>query len=97
RLGADLRAHALRADLHDAPAFLRGVDHRDAVGGCVGHRLLTVDVLAGAHGVDDDLTVPVVGHSGDDAVDVLVVEQLPVATRHWQVGSHNLARARSPA
>src|SRR5205823_8033369 len=34
-LGADLGAHALRADLHDATRPLRRVDHGDAVGRAV--------------------------------------------------------------
>src|SRR5204862_408340 len=60
RLGKDLRAHALRADLHDAAALLRRFDHGHTVGGAVRHRLLTVDVLARAHGIDDHLLVPVI-------------------------------------
>ena len=60
--------------MHNTAGFLRGGDHLDTVGGGVRHRLLAVDVLAGAHRVDDDLLVPVVGNGGDDAVDVLVVE-----------------------
>src|SRR5207237_3847258 len=40
--GANLRADALRADLHDTSTFLGGIDHGDAVGGGVGDRLLAV-------------------------------------------------------
>ena len=38
------------------------------------------------------LPVPVIGHRGDDAVDVLVVEQLLVATRHRQ-SARTISRA----
>ncbi len=89
-LGAEHRAHALRPDLHDAPALLRRRHHLEAVGGGVGHRLLAVDVLARAHRVHHDLPVPVVGHGGHDAVDVLVVEQLVVAARGEQLRARDL-------
>ena len=40
----------------------------------VGHRLFAVDVLAGLHGVDRHLGVPVVGRGDQDGVDVLALE-----------------------
>ncbi len=40
--------------------------------------LLQVDVFAGAHGVDADERVPVIGRADDDGVDVFVGEQLVV-------------------
>ena len=44
----------------------------------VRHRLFAVDVLAGLHGVDRHLGVPVVGRGDQDDVDVLVVKDLAV-------------------
>ena len=44
----------------------------------VGHRLFAVDVLAGLHGVDRHLGVPVVGGGDQDDVDILAIEELPV-------------------
>src|SRR5262249_40300534 len=41
-----------------------------------------VDVLAGLHGVNADLGVPVVGRADDDGVDVAAVEQLAVVLAH---------------
>ena len=87
---------ALRSDLHDPPALLRGRHHRAAIRHAVRHRLLAVDVLPGAHGVHDDLPMPVIGHRGDDAVDLLVVEQLLVPARRPQVGADDFTRARVP-
>src|SRR5258708_22641545 len=77
-LGANHGADALRANLHDAAGFLIGLDHGDAVGGRVRHRLFAVDVLAGVDRIDDDLLVPVLRHSGDDAVDLFVVQEFLV-------------------
>src|SRR2546423_3150205 len=58
----------------------------------MGHRLFAVDVLSRTHGVDHHLAMPMIGDSGDNAVDVLVVEKLAIAPRHRQIGSDNLAR-----
>jgi hypothetical protein len=62
------------------------------------HRLFTVHVLARGHGIYDDLTVMVVGHRHDDAVDVRAVEQVLVAAggRKARV-SGNLFGARMSA
>ena len=42
------------------------------------HGLLAVDILAGVHGVDGGLLVPVVGGGDEDGVDVLAGEDLAV-------------------
>ena len=42
------------------------------------HRLLAVDVLAGLHGVDGGLLVPVVGRGDDDGVNVFARQDLAV-------------------
>ena len=57
----------------------------------MGHRLLAVDVLPGAHRIDHDLPMPVIGHGGNNAIDVLVVEQLLVSTRHREIRPNDLA------
>src|SRR3989475_320468 len=95
-LGADLGAHALRADLHDASGLLRRVHHGHAVGRGVRHRLLAVDVLAGADRGHHHLLVPVIGNRRDDAVDVLVLEERLIAARDGQVRPDDLAGQRVP-
>src|SRR6266700_5352640 len=74
-------ADALRTDLHDAAGFLRGGNHGYAVGSGVRHGLLAVDVFAGAHGVNDNLAVPMIGDGGDEAVNFFVSEKLFVNAR----------------
>src|SRR5262249_49033199 len=91
-LGADHRARALRADLDEAAALLGRRHHLEAVGRRVGHRLLAVDVLPSRDRVHHDLLVPVVGHRGHDAVDLLVREQLLVAPCGPEVLLDDLAR-----
>ena len=59
-----------------AAGLLGDLDHGLALGDGQRQRLLAVDVLALAHGVDGDQGVPVVGRGDDDGVDVLAVEQL---------------------
>jgi hypothetical protein len=55
----------------------------------VRHRLLNIDVLAGADRVDHDLLVPVVGNGGHDAVDVFVLQQFVIAPGGGQVRADN--------
>jgi hypothetical protein len=43
------------------------------------------------------LPVPVIGNGGDDAIDIFVVEQLLIAPRHGEIGSHDFARQHVPA
>src|SRR5262249_46384529 len=45
-------------------------------------RFFTIDVLAGLHGLDGDLRVPVVGGNNRHDVDVLAVEDLAVVLVH---------------
>jgi len=56
------------------------------------HRLFAVDVLAGPDRVHEDLLVPVIGNGGDDAVDLLVVEQFFVTPRRSDFSAGNLLR-----
>ena len=77
-LGVDDGADALAADLKDAVGGAGGVDDLGAVGVDVDHGLFEVDVLAGVHGVDGGLLVPVVGRGDDDGVDVFAGEDLVV-------------------
>ena len=71
-------APLLRADLHDAVGLLGDLAELLPLVDRERERLLAVDVLAGLHGVDADLGVPVVGRADDDGVDVLAVEDLAV-------------------
>src|SRR5205814_9842998 len=53
--------------------------------------------FSGAHRINHNLLVPVIGDGRDDAVDVLVVEQLTVAACHGEVGPHDFTRERVTA
>ena len=82
------RAPSLATDLND-PAILAGrLDDLESLLDLMSHRLFAVDVFTSVTGVHDDLLMPVIGHGNDHAINVLVVEQVPVATR----GGHRLAR-----
>src|SRR5687767_4956295 len=96
RLGENLGAHALRPDLHDATALLRRVRHFHSLRRRVRHRLLAVHVLAGAHRVDQDLPVPVVGHRDDHAIDVPVLEKRLIPARDGEIGPDDLPRQGMP-
>src|SRR5207247_4599321 len=82
--------------LHDASGLLRRVHHGHAVGRAVRHRLLAVDVLAGAHLVPHHLLVTVIGNRRHDALDVLVLEERLIAARDGQVRPDDLAGQRVP-
>ncbi len=75
RLGHRTRSH-LGTVLHDALVFLGRRDDRRPLVEDVGHRLLDVDVLAGGQGQQGDPSVPVVGCSDDDDVDVVVFNDI---------------------
>jgi len=79
-LGLDVneRADSLAADLEDAPGGFGTVDHGRAVLVEVDHRLFAVHILAGLHGVDGGLLVPMVGGADDDRIDVLAGENVVV-------------------
>src|SRR5204862_3326210 len=81
------RAPSLATDLND-PAILAGrLDDLESLLDLMSHRLFAVDVFTSVTGVHDDLLMPVIGHGNDHAINVLVVEQVPVATR----SGHRLA------
>ena len=69
-------AALLAADLENPAGVLGDLDHGLALVDGEGERLLAVDVLLFAHGLDGDEGVPVVGHGDGDGVDVRVVQQL---------------------
>lgn len=48
------------------------------------HRLLAVDILAGVHGVDGRLLVPVVGRGNEHGIHVLAGENLTIVARGEQ-------------
>ena len=77
RLDLVRRAAALRADLHHALVFARGLDHLLPFEDVVAGGLFDVDVLAGLAGPDGGERVPVVGQRHGDGVHVLVGEDLP--------------------
>ena len=60
----------LAAELKNLPGGARGLDNAGAVSVSVDHGLLAVNILAGIHGVDGDLLMPVIGRADDDGVDV---------------------------
>ena len=64
------------------PVFFCGFDERLAVVDMLHHRLFAVDVLAGVHGVDGDILVPVVGRGDDDGVDIRAAPA-PRDNRAW--------------
>ena len=57
----------------------------------MGHGLFAVDIFSGADGVDDDLLVPMIGDSGDEAIDFLVVEEIFVAASGENSFAHDFA------
>ncbi len=73
-----LRGGVLRSDLEDTAGSLLCLDDFEPVFDLLDHGLLAVDILAGVHGVDGDLGMPVVGSADDDGVDVLALEDLAV-------------------
>ena len=73
RIGGRLHAHG-----EDLLGLLGRLGDAAGLVDRVGHRLFAVDVLAGLHGVDRHLGVPVVGRGDQDDVDVLVVEDLAI-------------------
>src|SRR6266850_681026 len=87
--GAEDGADTLRTDLYDTAGFFRGGDHGNAVGRRMGHRLFAIDVFAGVDGIHDDLFVPMIGNGGDDAVDLLVVEEFLIFARGVDLGAGN--------
>ena len=68
----------LAAGLQDLAGVLDRLHHGQRLGDGQRQRLLAVDVLAGLHGLDGDLGVPVVGRGDQDAVEGLVVDQVAV-------------------
>ena len=60
----------LAAGLEDRAETARGVGHGARLGDGMRHRLLAVDVLAGADGGQGDDRVPVVGGDDEDRVEV---------------------------
>jgi len=58
----------------------------------VRHGFFAVHILARAHGVYDDLFVPVVGYSNQDGVDRIVIQQLLVASGRLDGFTDNFTR-----
>ena len=67
---------ALRAVLHDAVVFPRGLDELAALEDVVAARLLDVHVLARLAGPNRQQRVPMVRRGDRDGVEILVVEHL---------------------
>ena len=68
----------LRAELDDTLRRLVGAERLDGPLDGVGQRLLDVDVLAGSHGVDQHLAVPMIRRRDEDGVDIVAIEDTPV-------------------
>ena len=77
-LPAAVVARGLRPDLQHLAVPLDRVAQLDGLLDGVRHRLFDIDVLAGRHGVDGDLAVPVVGRGDQHGVDVVAFEQLAI-------------------
>ena len=78
--------HALHADLHLDVALLDAVADPLRLFDVVGHRFLAVDVLAGVHGVEGHLGVPMLGDGDHDVVDIGVFEQPAVVVVRFSAG-----------
>ena len=68
----------LRAELDDAVGALVGAESFDSALDSVRERLLEIDVLAGGHGVDQHLAMPVVRRRDVDDIHVLAIENSTV-------------------
>src|SRR6185295_2996081 len=78
--------HPLHANLHFEPGLLDARDNLFRLFDRFGHRLLTIDVLAGGERVHDHLVVPVLGGGDQNIVDVFVIEQLTVLFVRFSAG-----------
>jgi hypothetical protein len=76
--GVEDGAHALAADLENAPGLFLRFDDHVTIGYFADHRLLTVDILAGLEGVCGNAGVPVIGGGDDDGVDIAAGEQFAI-------------------
>ena len=88
-------AGAVGADLQDLLVTPHGIAQLQGLLDRVRHRLLDVNMLAGCHGVDRNLSVPVVGGGDEHGVDVIAFEQLAVV--HVAVALANVLSARDAA
>ncbi len=88
----------MRADLHDPSRFPGCVGHFNTFGCGVRHGLFAIDIFARAHGINDDLLVPVVWDRCYEAVDTFVGEQFLITPSCGQAGIvDDLFRERVPA
>ena len=69
---------AMQADLHDAPGFARGFEHRAAFIDRMAGRFFDEDVRAGFERVDGVQRVPMVRRGDDDDVRLFLFEQFAV-------------------
>ena len=68
----------LRAELDDAVGALVGAERFDGAFDRVRQRLLEIDILAGGHGVNQHLAMPVVRRRDVDDIHVLAIENSTV-------------------
>ena len=77
--GLKFRAAALLcAHLKNAARFLDDTAKRATFVDCQRGRLLTVDVLAGTHGVDCNLHVPMIWGADKNGINTLLVNEIPI-------------------
>src|SRR5271169_65089 len=88
-------ASLLGAGLHHAVGLLHGLHHLDAFGDGMHDRLFTVSILAGVHGVDKHLFVPMVRSGDENGIYVLAVEHLAVVGMHLGLTSRYFLRAQT--
>jgi hypothetical protein len=55
------------------------------------HRLFEIDILAGLHGIDSGLLVPVIGRGDEDSIDILTGKDLAIVARGEEVGTPQLS------
>src|ERR1700722_10155640 len=55
------------------------------------HRLFEIDILAGLHGIDGGLLVPVIGCGDQDSIDILTGQDLAIVPRGEEVGTPQLS------
>ena len=96
RLDKERRRDALRTHLNKILASLHRPHHRLAVGNAVRHRLLAIHILARRDRVHGDLFMPVVGHSHNDSLNILVIQNFLVASCGADIRTGNLLRKRVP-
>ena len=73
--------------------LLRGVHHLETLRDGVRHGLFAVDVFARIASIDHHAHVPMIGHSGDNAIDVLAIQQIVIVALTGRLALPVISRA----